>query len=826
MDRLLQDVRFALRLLWKDRGFTATTVATLALCIAANTAIFAVVNSVLLRPLPFANADRFVTMDNRYPGAGVEIGSNGVPDYYDRLAQTTVFEEIALYRSTGVTIGGQGSEAERITSVPATPSFFRLLGAQPHRGQTFTEQETDVDHARKVILSFGLWQRLYGGRDDAIGGELRLNGVPYTIMGVMPARFRFLDPEVQLWTPAAFAPADRSDDRRHSNNWQMMARLKPGATIEQAQSQIDAINAANLDRFPGLKKILIDARFHTKVRDFQSSLVENTQRTLYLLWGGVIVVLVIGCLNIANLVSVRSTSRVRELATRHALGASLHRLSRQIVTETLLLSIVGGGLGMALGYWALSAAAVVGFDQLPRGYEIALDATSVLFTFGLVLGVGLFVGLVPVLSLGRTNLALIVREEGRSGTATRSATMIRRLLVASQVAFALVLLAGAGLLVASFQRVLAVDPGFEADHLLTGNISLPRSRYPNEAAGDALVGRLLEGLRALPGVVSAGFTTSLPMGGSYSDSVIIAEGYQFAPGESLISPSQIRVTPGYFEAMRIEVRRGRAFDARDHRKAARAIIVDERLAQKFWSNQDPIGKRLYFPNSAQNLLAAPPQEDFMTVVGVAADVVLSGLVDGAGVRRVGAYYLPVEQSSNANFTLAVRTTQDPRGVTPAIRKELAAIDPELPFYGVRTMEERVRRSLIDRRTPMILASSFSLVALFLAAIGLYGVLAYQVSQRRREIGIRMALGAKASSIFRMVLREGARMIGAGALLGFIGAVLLRQTLQSQLYEIGALDPRVMGSVAGVLIVVGVIACLVPARKAAHTDPVIALTDQG
>lgn len=824
MDRLLQDLKFAVRLLVKDRGFTITTVATLALCLAANAAIFAVVNSVLLRPLPFPEPNRIVTIFNAYPGAGVERASNGVPDYYDRLAAVPALESIAMYRTQGVTVGGQGQgEPERLSSMPVTPSFFRLLAAQAHRGRTFTDDDAEPERARKVILSYGLWQRLFGGRDDALGRDVRLNGNLYTVVGVMPPGWRFIDPEIELWTPAAFTAEERSDERRHSNNWQQMGRLAPGATIAQAQAQLDAINARNLERFPELKQILVNAGFTTRVKDFQTDLVQNTKRTLYMLWGGVFVVLVIGCVNVANLVSVRASARVRELATRHALGASIRRLSRQLVTETIVLATVGGVLGVALGRWALNAIRVIGFDELPRGGEIGLDMPSLLFSFALVVLVGLAVGIFPVFVLRRANLAQIVREEGRSGTASRSSRVVRRLLVTSQVAFALVLLVGAGLLLASFDRVLAVSPGFEAGDVLTGSLSLPAARYKDDAAVHTTTKQIVERVRALPGVEAAGLTDTIPMGTNHNDSVILAEGYQMAPGESLVSPNSVVVGAGFFETMKTKLKRGRFFDSRDEQAGVRSIIVDERLANKFWPGQDPIGRYMYQPQDIKNLLAAPPRDQWYTVVGVIEEVRLAGLVDSPEFKRVGAYYYPMTGQSRS-LTLAVRTATDPTSLTSTIRRELAAVDAELPFYGVRTMQERVERSLMDRRTPMILAVSFALVALFLAAIGIYGVLAYQVSQRRREIGIRMALGAETTSIFGMVLREGAIIIVAGAVVGLLGALALGRAIQSQLYEVSAMDPRVMTSVAVVLLAVAMVACLVPARRAAKTDPVIALTE--
>jgi predicted permease len=824
MDRLLQDLKFAGRLLVKDRGFTITTVATLALCLAANAAIFAIVNSVLLRPLPFPEPDRMVGIFNAYPGAGVERASNGVPDYYDRLTGVPALESIAMYRSQGVTVGGQGQgEPQRLASMPVTPSFFQLLRAETHRGRLFSAEDAEPGRDRKVILSYGLWQRLFAGRDDALGRDVRINGNQYSVIGVMPQGWRFINPEIDLWTPVAFTPEDRSDDRRHSNNWQQIGRLAPGATLTQAQAQIDAINARNLERFPELQQVLINAGFTTRVKDFQTDLVEHTKRTLYLLWGGVFFVLVIGCVNVANLVSVRASARVRELATRHALGASMQRLSRQMVTETIVLASLGGLLGIALGRWALNAITLLGFDELPRGGEIALDLPSLLFSLALVALVGIAVGVFPIFMLRRTNLAQIVREEGRSGTPTRSARIVRRMLVTSQVACALVLLVGAGLLLASFDRVLAVSPGFEADHVLTGSLSLPATRYRDNAAVRNATKQVVERVRALPGVEAAGLTDTIPMGSNHNDSVIMAEGYQMAPGESLISPNQVVVGAGFFETMQTRLQRGRFFDRRDEEPGVRNIIVDERLANKFWPGQDPIGRYMYQPEDVKNLMTPPPREKWYTVVGVVEEVRLAGLVDSPEFKRVGTYYFPMAGQSRS-LTLAVRTATDPASMTATIRRELAAVDAELPLYGVRTMDERIDRSLVDRRTPMILAVSFALVALFLAAIGIYGVLAYQVSQRRREIGIRMALGAETTSIFGMVLREGAVITVVGAVIGLVGAFALRRAIQSQLYEVNAMDPRVVASVALVLLVVAMVACLLPARRAAKTDPVIALTE--
>lgn len=826
MDRLLQDLRFAVRLLWKDRNFSITTIATLALCIAANVAIFAVVSGVLLKPLPFPEPDRLVRLFNKYPGAGVDAeGANGVPDYFDRKRDIAVFEETALFRVAGVTMSGSGlGEAERIQAMLVTPSFFRVLRTTPQRGLVFTEAQGELGQEKVVILTDGLWQRLFAGRDDAIGQDIRLGGEPFKVVGVLPKDFVFLNPEIQLYRPAAFTAREKSDDSRHSNNWQQFARLKPGATIEQAQSQLDAINAANLERFPQWREILKNARFSSEVVDFQSNVIGERRSTLTLLWGGAIFVLLIGCVNVANLVLVRSTSRIRELATRHAMGATFGRLTRQALTESTVLSIAGGVAGLGLGWWALRAAPFFGFDRLPSGLGLALDAPVVGFTVLLVVLVGIGVGLIPVIAMRRANMAQVIREEGRSGTQGRGPRVMRRVLVTSQVAFALMLLIGAGVLLASFERVLTIDPGFRAENVLTGTISMPASRYKDDAALRTTTDRVLERIRAVPGVEGAGLTTTIPFSGSYSDSVILAEGYQMKPGESLISPGQVVASDGYFEAMGTTLVAGRYFTADDTEGRQQVIIIDSRLAKRFWANGDAVGKRMYFPQDINNLMAKPKEEQMLTIVGIIEPMRLRGLID-TQAQLTGAYYFPLRQSLARTLGIAIRTTQAPESVTASVRREIAQLDPEMPFYGVRTLEDRMSTSLMDRRTPMLLATGFASVALFLAAIGIYGVLAYQVSHRRREIGIRMALGAESGSIFNLVLREGGLIVGLGAVFGLVGAFFLRQTLQAQLYETGAMDPRVVAAVAGMLIAVALIACVLPARRAAKTDPLIALSDQ-
>ncbi|CAN5437710.1 ABC transporter permease [soil metagenome] len=823
MERLFQDLRFGARLLWKDRGFTVTALLTLAVCIAANGAIFAVVNSILLRPLPGPDSEQLVYIYNSYPGAGIHRASTGVPDYYDRLEQTDAFEELALYQTRGLTMGGDGADPQRISGMAVRPSLFRMLRAQPARGRLFDEEEAEPGEDRKVVLSHGLWQETFGGRDDALGGTLRLNGELYTVVGVLPPQFHFMDPDIRLWVPLSFSAQQRSDDARHSNSWTMVGRLKPGATVTQAQQQIDAVNARNLERFAELRQVLINAGFHTVVTSLQDDMVRDVKATLYLLWGGVLFVLLIGAVNLTNLVLVRSSARMKELATRHALGAALPRLTRQLLTETVLLTVAGGLAGALLAYWGLGFVTTLGLDHLPRGSEIRMDAGALAFTLGLAVALGLAVGSAPILNMRQMNLSQAFREEGRSGTTGRGARTVRRVLVASQVAFAFMLLIGAGLLLASFERVLAVDPGFQPSGLMTARVAPPVARYAGPPELRTFANRLLERVRALPGIEHAGLSSSIPFGGDFSDSVILAEGYQMAPGESIVSPYRVVVSPGYLESLGVPLVAGRTFHDSDVDGAPNAIIVDERLARRFWPDGDAVGRRMFSPDNPSDLTKPGPNARWYTVVGVVGTTKMAGLVTEED--RAGTYYFPLNQSPMRSMTLVVRAAGDPLAMAPAVRGILRELDPELPLYSVRTMEERMHETVTDRRTPMVLALGFAGVALFLAAVGIYGVLAFQVSQRTRELGIRMALGSDAVGIFALILKEGVALLAAGLVVGLAGALALRRALEAQLYEVSGMDPVVLASVSGVLAGVALIACTIPARRASRTDPMLALSEQ-
>ncbi len=821
MESLFRDIRFGLKLLWKDRGFTLTAVTTLSLCIGANAAVFAIIYSVVLKPLPFPEPDRIFIMYNSYPNAGVKRASNGVPDYYDRLRDVTAFEEQAFYNNQGVTIGEKGS-VQQVESMGITPSLFRLLRVRPFLGRNFTEEETEIGNQRKVILSYALWQELYGGDRSVIGKDLRIYGNPHSIVGVMPRDFFFLNSKVRLWRPLAFTPEQKK--AYHSNSWEMIGRLKPGATMEQAQAQIDALNRANLDRLPELKPLLINAGFHTEVHPLKDEIVRDIKGTLFLLWGGVLFVLLIGAVNIANLALARSSARMKELAARFALGASRWRVTRQLVTESVLLTFLSAGAGLLLGWWGLRLLEILRMNRIPRGSEIAMDGTVVLFILALAAVVGVGIGVIPVLHANRIDLTTVFRIEGRTGTAGRGARMLRNTLVVSQVAFALILLTGAGLLLESFRRVLAVKPGFSYENVLTGTVALPSVRYKDGDTMRAFADSVLGKIRALPGVLGAGATDSIPFGHNSSDSVILAEGYTMKPGESVVSPNQIVVTPGYFEAMRVPLIAGRYFDRRDTPQSPRVIIVDQRLARKFWPDANPVGRRMWQPSSPQEFLQGPGKDTrWFTVVGIVGSVKLRALVDPD--ERVGIYYFPYSQSPRDDLTFAARTGVDPVTMARPEAEAVREVDPELPMFDVQTMQDRISESLITRKAPMLVAIGFSVVALFLAAVGIYGVLAYMVTQRTKEIGIRMAMGGTTKEIFQLVLNQGLLLLGIGFVVGMGGTVFLSRYLASQLFGVRPLDPLVLASVVGILAAVAVLASILPAQRAARVDPIVALRQE-
>ena len=676
MDSLVHDLKIGVRLLWKDRAFSATVALTLALCLGANVALFSVVYNVLLRPLPMPDSERIAIIGNAYPNAGAaNLRAVGVPDYFDRLRETTAFEEQALHGNLSVNIDQNGTPT-RVRAMSVTPSFFRVLGVQPFLGRTFTDGEGELGNHFRIVLSYGLWQSAFGGDPAIVDREVRIDGQTYTIVGVMPQDFVYLRSDVMLWRSLAFTPVQKSDQSRHSNNFQQIGRLRAGATIEQAQAEIDRLNIANLDRFPQFKELVVNAGFHTIVTRLQDDMVRDVRTMLYLMWGGALFVLLIGCVNVANLVVVRSRARLKELATRVALGARRGRIARQLVTESLMLTLASSAAGLAVGWAALRLLGALNMQELPRGSEIHLDQVVIAMTLAAGGLIGLILGLVPSMAVLPSTVTTMMREEGRTGTSGRRARTLRRGLVVAQVAVAFVLLAGTGLLLASFQRVLAVDPGFSAERVLTASVVLPRARFRENSAMAAFLTESLQRIRALPGVVAAGTTGLMPLSGTNSNSVIFAEGYQMRPGESAVAPTQASISPGFFEAMGVRLTAGRLFDERDvappeakptmfGTPQPRVAIVDDRLARRFWGGQNPIGRRIYLPTDPNDLTAITERTVFIEVVGVVRELKLQSLTQED--EYVGTVYFPVlqnmppPQAQGLALNYAVKTAGDPGG---------------------------------------------------------------------------------------------------------------------------------------------------------------------
>jgi predicted permease len=810
---IFQDLRFAARGLAKDKGFAAVALLTLALCIGANTAIFSIVHAVLLRPLPFPEAERLVTIYNSYPNAGIEKASNSVPDYFDRRALTEVFEEVAVLDMRSATIGEAGSP-ERVERLWTSPSLFGTLRVRPALGRFFTEQEAEPGNEKVAILSHELWQTRHGGQASALGQSLRIDGEPHEIVGVLPAGFELLDERPQLVTPASFTDEQKSDDARHSNFLTMLARLKPGVTQAQARERIEALNAGVLERFPRFTEILASAGFHTRVLDLHEEMVAEVRPTLYLLQWGVAFVLIIGCVNIANLLLIRSAGRRQELAVRFALGAGRLRVARQLLTESVLLGVLGGALGLLLGVLGIRLLPLFGTEQLPMGGQVRLDAAVAAFALLLSVGTALLFGLIPVLHALQGSLAGLLRQAGRGNTGGAHGTRWRSAFVLAQVALAFLLLIGAGLLVLSFSRVLRVDPGFDARGVLSAQVGLPRARYADDAARLAFARQALEAIRSLPGVQHAGVTLLLPFGGDYSASVVSVEGYTLAPGETPPVPSNSAVDAAYFRTMGIPLLQGRLFDGTETPDGEKVALVDQAFARRYWPGADPIGKRI--------LRGTPESErepTWIRVVGVVGSVRVRSLADK---DEAGAVYYPFEQRPGARFSFVVKTPLEGSTLLQSVRAEILRLDPELPLYDARSMEERLAGSLVSRRAPMLLLLVFASVALVLSAVGIYGVLAYAVTQQRKEIGVRMALGAPPQQILRQVLWRGGRLVLLGLALGLGGALVMTRYLGSLLFDVQPLEPSALGAAALLLGLVGLAACLLPSVQATRVDPMIAL----
>lgn len=813
---MLQDIKFGIKLLWKDKAFTVTALLTLALCIGANTAIFSMLNAVVLAPLPYPDSERLVALYNVYPGVGVvDRGANSTPDYFDRRQMTDLFDSVALIGGWGYDVGSQGSPT-RVDGQYVTPSYFQVLRAKPMMGRLFTEDDAVYKKDRFAILSYGLWSDMFGRDRQILGKDIRLSGEPYRIVGVMPEGFQPASGEARLWVPFSFEPRQTTDQARHSNNWSMVARLKPGVTLQQARVRIDALNRQNLERIPQIRKMIEDARFATRVLSLKDEMIRDVRPTLYLLQAAVAFVLLIGCVNVANLMLVRSNIRMKELAIRFSLGAGRWRLGRQLLTESIILAGLGGILGIATGFAGVRALAYLGAKDMPRGAHIEIDVAVMGFSALLAVLTGLAFGSVPVYHLVRRDLHEIFRQTGRTGTTERGAMWTRSALVVSQVALAFVLLIGAGLMALSFGRLLGVDPGFRPERVFAAAVSLPKARYPEDERIRQFAAGLLESAHALPGVAQVSLVTFLPFSGNSNASVVAIVGRALGPGEPPPAPAWNSVNAGYFQAMGIPLLQGRGFTEGDTEKAPRVVVIDEFFAHKHWPKGDAVGARIF-----RGVPGIPGghHADECTVVGVVGSVKTGDLAEQ---NAVGQLYFAFPQYPNRNFHLAVKTRGDDAHLAAALRSAMLRSDPELPLVDVRTMPERLSGSMRERRAAMTMCLVFAGLALLLSAIGIYGVLAYTVTQRTREFGIRMALGAGAGKVVGMVLGQGMRLAVLGLAIGVAGAILLTRLMASLLFQVKPGDPLVFAAVASALMAVACLASLVPSLRVTRIRPANAL----
>ncbi|HEX2187673.1 MAG TPA: ABC transporter permease [Longimicrobiaceae bacterium] len=810
MDTLLSDFRYAFRTLARSPGFTLVAALTLALGIGANAAIFSVVNAVLLRPLPFAEPDRLVTVTHYYPSInGLEAGAGG-PTYRDLQGMPQLFSSVSVQQGWGVNLTGSG-QPQRLNGSLVSPEYFATYGVPAALGRTI-RPPAPGEAARKdeVVLGYGTWQRVFGGDPGVLGRTVQLNGEAHEIVGVMPQSFRSaFNPDIEVWAPLVFAPDQLADDARGSEYLTLTARLAPGVGVETAEREMSALAERIQQDFPGIYPPDWTLRLRT-VSDVVSGAI---RLALLVLLGAVGFVLLIACGNIANLLLARAAARRKEVAIRSAMGARTADLARQFLVESVVLAAAGALLGLALAFGGLRLLAALKPENLLWVESIPMDASVLAFTCALAVLTGVAFGLVPVLQVRRTDVQSTLRENGRSGGPDRRGSATRRVLVVTQVALSLMLLTGAGLLIRSFARLQQVDPGFDPGGVVTMNIALPEARYPTDTTWVSFFDALLPRVAALPGVQAAGLTSSVPLQGGWSTSFAV-EGYTAPEGDMGPYGNFRPVSPDFHRALRIPLLRGRYFTDADRMGAPRVAIVDELMAKRYWPDGDPIGKRIAYSGTEEN-------PDWAEVVGVVRHTRQDGLEEEGRAQL----YVPFRQRAIPGLTLAVRASGDPTLVAGAVRAAVREIDPDQPVSRVQTMQDLVDTALGPRRFSMVLLGLFAGLALALAAVGLYGVMSFDVARRSQEIGVRMALGAQAGSVLRLVLRQGLGLALVGVALGVVGSLLLADLIRSQLYGTSAVDPVTFVGVVVVLLGVAVLASLVPARRATRVNPLTAMRSE-
>ena len=807
METFLQDLRYSMRTLWKSPGFTVIAVVALALGIGANTAIFSVVNAVLLRPLPYQSPERLVWIWETSPINEIKQEVASYPNFNDWRQQSQSFDSMCAFVGTNLILTGTDGTPERLPGAAIVGDFFSVLGVQPMLGRAFFPEENQGGAQRAVILSHALWQRRFGGNRELVGQTVTLQGNPFTVVGVMPPQFQHPEPGVRQ-PPQLWVPLDVKDPRgRRSDFLSVIARLKSNASIEQARAEMANIAGRLEQSYPAT-----NAGWSTIVLPLHERFVGDVRRALLLLLGAVGFLLLIACANVANLLLARATMRFKEIAVRTALGARRGRIVRQLLTEHVLLALIGGTLGLLLAYWGIDALLALSPGDIPRLEAIGIDRWVLLFTLTVSLATGVIFGLLPALSASKLNLNELMKEGGRSSTEGSRGNRLRNGLAVSEVALSLLLLIGAGLLIKSFLRLQDVKPGYNPGHVLTAELTPPATRYSENQQIVNFYDQLLGQLSTQPGVQSAALTTGLPLSGGGDVLAFSVEGRTQGTNERVPDAEARVVSPDYFRTMEIPLLRGRQLTERDGPDAPFAIVISDSLARRYFGNEDPLGKRITFGD--------PNAKDarWYNIIGVVGDVRQADLA----AEPYAQVYRSYRQTPRRAQTIVVRTAGDPHAFVETLRKQLSALDPQQALYNVRTAEKVVAESIARPRFNMLLITIFAVVALLLAAVGIYGVISYTVTQRTHEIGIRMALGARPLDVFKMVVRQGLvlALVGVGA--GLAASFGVMRLLRSLLFGVTPTDFVTLAGVSGILILIAVLASYIPARRATKVDPLTAL----
>jgi predicted permease len=809
MADFLQDLTYSIRTLRRSPGFAIVAVLALALGIGANTAIFSVVNSVLLRPLPYPHPDHLVMIWGRFTGIGIPKDHNwfSAPELEDVRAMNKSLSHIAAFTSTSFNVNLSGTP-ERIDGAVVSPDLFPMLGVQPRVGRTFLPEEAQPGRDRVALISFGLWKRRFGSDPSVVGRKVLMNAASYQVVGVLPPEFDF-PPQTEIWAPLAFAAADLGPNNRGSHGYQVLARIKPELSMAQAHADMERVTHGIIDQ----NRDYPYARFNYAL--LLSPLLEETvgdiKTALWVLLGAVGFVLLIACANVANLLLVRASAREREIAIRTALGAGRARLIRQMLTESVILGVLGGVAGLLLARWGLRTLIAVSEASFPRVAGTTIDGQVLAFTILVSLATGLIFGLAPAWQASRSVTHESLKEGSRSNTGGTGSQRLRRVLIASEIALSLVLLAGAGLLLKSFLKLQQIDPGFRPEHVLTMRTSLPQERYATQDQIRNFYRDVLTRVRALPGVEAAGAISALPLSGQGGSGTTTVDTQSVPQDKRGPEADQRPVMPGYFEAMGIPLVRGRYFDDHDNEHSAPVAIIDETMAQTYWPNQDAVGQRLH-----RGGFGSPAP--WMTIVGVVRHVRSRTL---EAQSRVEVFW-PETQNPYSSLSFAIRTGPEPMSLAGAVQKQILAVDPDQPVYRIRTMPELMSNSLARRRLSMLFLAIFAGAALALASVGIYGITSYSVAQRAQEMGVRMALGASRAGILRLVLGQSLAIALAGVAVGLVGSFALTGLMSSLLFNVRASDPWTFAAVAAVLIAVTMLASYIPAWKATRVDPMIAL----